>query len=223
MRRDIPRLRSFGSHCRRSGSGGPGIPPPFSRRSRVGVGTSRFPPLAVTNAVLVLARSIGDRSVDEHSDLAARVHHILTDCLLALKRVDDVIKTARAVDLLISLFTLAVIINIVVVMPSTEAFSDLGEKAVEDLVCECFDHVGLVMRASDPSLHSDRLRVVFGTVSADHSVVYSSYVIRTVALNVTDRGILIGRTIWLPTEVGTYMTILTGRVRILEQTLIRAV
>jgi hypothetical protein len=142
MRRGIPRLNSFGSHCVRPGSGGPGSPPPFSSRSRVGVGTSRFPPLAVTNAVLVLARSICNRSVDEHPDLTARVHHILTDCLLALERVDDVIKTACAVDLLISLFTLAVIINIVVVVPSAEAFFDLGEEAVEDFVRECFDHVG---------------------------------------------------------------------------------
>ena len=223
MRRSISRLSSFGSHRCRSSPGGSGILPPFSGRSRVGVGTIRSLPLAVTNAVLVLARSIGNRGVDEHPYLAARVHHILTDRLLALERIDDVIETARAVDFVISLFTLAVIINIVIVMPSTEALFDLGEEAVEDFMCECFDYVGLVMRAIDPSLHCDGPVVVLGTVSADQGVVNAAYVMRTVALNVTDRGILFRRTIWLPTELCTYMTILTGRVRRMEQAPIRAI
>lgn len=216
-------MGSFGSHRCRTSSGGSRVLPPFSSRSRVGVGTIRSLPLAVTNAVLVLARSISNRGVDEHPDLAARVHHILTDRLLALERVNDIIKTARTVDFVISLFTLAVIINIVVVVPPAEAIFDLGEEAVEDFVCKRFDHVGLVMRAIDPSLHCNGPVVVLGAVSADHGVINAAYVMRTIALNVTDRGIIFRRTIWLPTELGTYMTILTGRFRRLEQSPIRAI
>jgi hypothetical protein len=122
--------------------------------------------------------------------LTARVHHVLTDGLLALERIDDIVKPALTINFVVPFLPLAVIINIVVVVPSTEAFFDLCKEAVENLVRECLDHVGLVVCASHPALHGDRAGVVLGTVSAYHSVINTSNVVRTITLNVRNCRVL---------------------------------
>ena len=215
MRRGIPRLNSFGSHRRGSSAGRP-ITLPLFGRSRVGFGIVRSPPLAVAKAVLVLARSIGNRGIDEHPDLATGVHHVLTNGFLALKRVDDILQPASAVDFLVSLFTFAVIFNVVVVMPSTEAVFYLCHEAVKHLVCECFDYFGLVMRASDPPLHRDGAGVVLGTLPIDHGIINSFHVERTVALNIKN-GIILARVyVRLTVEPSGFMSKITGFGRTVE-------
>src|SRR5690349_3236330 len=97
MWRGIPRSSSSRSHRCRSSSVRPGALTLFGR-SRIKVGHVRSPSFAVAKAVLILARSIGNRRVDEHPDLTARVHHVLTDGLLALERIDDIVKPALTIN-----------------------------------------------------------------------------------------------------------------------------
>jgi hypothetical protein len=122
-------------------------------------------------------------SVDKHSDLTSGVHNIFADCLLSLQCIDDVLQTVHACTFTVFSFALAVILDIIVMMPSAKAFLDLHKQTIKDFVCECFHKVGLVVGALDPALHCNGTWIVLGSVSSNHGLVDASNLVAAIALD----------------------------------------